>query len=99
MPDEMSNSTIIFIHSFIQYILSTYYVLGPVLGTGAKTFNKNKVPVLIVLTAYFSVCVLWGEICHFQKNKINMKKNIKQEKDIENDSGRECCSVDGPLGQ
>lgn len=55
-------------------------MLGPVLGTGAKTFNKNKVPVLTVLTTYFSICVLGGEICHFQKNKISMKKNIKQKK-------------------
>lgn len=91
--------TVFFIHSFIQYILSTCYVPGPVLGTGAKTFNKNKVPVLIVLTTYFSVCVLGGEICHFQKNKISMKKNVKQEKYTENDNGQECCSVDGPLGQ
>ena len=73
-------------------------MLGPVLGTGAKTFNKNKVPVLTVLTTYFSICVLGGEICHFQKNKISMKK-YKTEKDTKNDSGQECCSVDGPLRQ
>lgn len=53
--------TVIFIHPFIENILSTCYVPGPVLGTGAKTFNRNKVSVLVVLITYILVYVYVGK--------------------------------------
>lgn len=54
----MSTQTVTFIHPFIQYILGTYYVPGPVVGTGANTVNKNKVPFSWCLL--FTVCVFGG---------------------------------------
>lgn len=36
------------IHPLIESILCTYYVPGPILGTGANTADKSQVPVLMV---------------------------------------------------
>lgn len=48
------------VHSFNDYFLSAYYVLGAALGTWNIRGNKTKIPALVDRMFYL-VCVRWGQ--------------------------------------